>query len=125
MSRHTSASTRSKDTEVRVSQTVTDAPLLPIEQISRLRELAPERVDWIFSQTEIESAFRRKEQQRINTMTFIERMSGLVFALLVACLGLGIAAWLATDGRELTASLIGGTTIVGLVSAFILGRDRK
>jgi len=58
-------------------------------------------------------------------MTFIERMAGLVFALIVACLGLGMAAWLAVNGHELTASVIGGTTIVGLVSAFILGRDKK
>jgi len=125
MNRHTSAGARSKDTELRVSHTITDAPLLPIEQISRLRELAPNRVDWIFSQTELESAFRRKEHQCINTMTFIEHMSGLVFALIVACLGLGMAAWLAVNGHELTASVIGGTTIVGLVSAFILGRDKR
>jgi len=125
MGRHTSTSARAEGTEIQLSQTTTDAPLLPIEQISRLRELDPDRVDWVFVQTEIESAFRRKEHQRINTMTFIERMSGLVFALVVACLGLGIAAWLAVSGHELTASVIGGTTIVGLVSAFILGREKK
>ncbi|WP_271464142.1 hypothetical protein [Acidovorax sp. NCPPB 4044] len=125
MNRHTSASARSKDTEVRVSQTTTDAPLLPIEQIGRLRELAPERVDWIFDQTEIESEYRRAETRRINTMTFAERMAGLVFALLIAVLGLGLAAYLAMNGKEITASIIGGTTIVGLVSAFILGRGGK
>jgi len=123
MSRHTSASARSKDTEVRVSQTVTDAPLLPVEQISRLRELAPERVDWIFSQTEAESAFRRQEHRRINTMSFVEHMAGLIFALLIAMFGLGVATWLALADHDMTASIIGGTTIVGLVSAFILGRN--
>jgi len=125
MSRHTSASARSKDTEVQVSQTITDAPLLPIEQISRLRDLAPERVDWIFSQTEIESTFRRQEHRRINTMSFVEHMAGLVFALLIATVGLGVATWLALEHHDMTASLIGGTTIVGLVSAFILGRNGK
>ncbi|MDA8522013.1 hypothetical protein M5C95_14715 [Acidovorax sp. NCPPB 4044] len=108
-----------------MSQTTTDAPLLPIEQIGRLRELAPERVDWIFDQTEIESEYRRAETRRINTMTFAERMAGLVFALLIAVLGLGLAAYLAMNGKEITASIIGGTTIVGLVSAFILGRGGK
>ena len=125
MNRHTSASARSKGTEVRVSQTTTDAPLLPVEQIERLKDLAPERVDWIFEQTEVESNFRRAENKRINTMTFIERIAGLVFALLVAVLGLGLAGWLAHGGREITASVIGGGTLVGLVSAFILGRRGK
>lgn len=122
-SRHTSASAHSRDTEVRVSQTTTDSPLLPVEQISRLRDLAPERVDWIFEQTEIEAEFRRTETRRINTMTFVERMAGLLFALLVAVFGLGVSAYLALNGHEVTASIIGGTTIVGLVSAFILGRN--
>lgn len=120
--RHTNASARSKDAEISVSQTTTDAPLLPVEQISRIKELAPERVDWVFQQTEAESNFRRSENRRINTLTFVERMAGLVFALLVAAGGLGVAAYLAMHDHEVVASVIGGTTLVGLVAAFIAGR---
>jgi hypothetical protein len=34
--------------EVAVSHTTTDAPLLPVEQIERLKQIAPGRVDWVF-----------------------------------------------------------------------------
>lgn len=120
--RHTSASARSKDTEVQVSQTTTEAPLLPMEQIYRIKEIAPDRVEWVFEQTQIESEFRRAENRRINTFAFVERMAGLVFALLVAVGGLGVATYLAINDREVVASIIGGATLVGLVAAFIAGR---
>lgn len=118
--RHTSA--KAGRDGVTVSSTTTDSPLLPIEQISRLKELAPERVDWVFVQTEHESSARRDENKRINTMMFIERMAGLIFALLIAVAGLGASVYLAMNNHEVTASVIGGGTLVGLVAAFIAGR---
>lgn len=119
--RHTSEKA-SRDGGVVVSSTTTDAPLLPIEQIARLKEIAPDRVDWVFTQTEVESNDRRSENKRINTMMFIERMAGLVFALLIAIVGLGSAVYLSLKGHDVTASVIGGGTLVGLVTAFIAGR---
>ena len=109
-SRHTSAKAN-KDGLV-LSSTTTDAPLLPIEQIARLKELAPERVDWVFHQTEIESTDRRSEVRRINTMTFIERMAGLVFALLIAIIGLGAAVYLAmNDMKSRRQSLVAARSL--------------
>lgn len=109
---------------VNVSSTTSDSPILPIEQLDRLREIAPNRVDWVFEQTEAESRFRRMENHRINTMTFTEHILGLVFALLIAVFGLGAAVYLAMHDKEVTASIIGGGTVVGLVTAFIAGRNK-
>ena len=36
--------------------------------------------------------------------------------------GLGLASYLAVNGKEVTASIIGGTTLVGLVATFIVGK---
>lgn len=57
-----------------------------------------------------------------NAMTFVERMAGLVFALLIAIAGLWSAVYLSMKGHDVTASVIGGGTLVGLVTAFIAGR---
>ena len=108
-----------------LSSTTTDSPLLPIEQIARLKELVPDRVDWVFDQTEIESKGRRDENKRINTMMFAERMAGLVFALLVAVIGLGAAVYLAMHDHDVTASILGGGTLVGIVTAFVAGRKQS
>lgn len=117
---HTRAQARKG--ELTLSSTTTDSPLLPIEQIERLKEIAPHRVEWVFEQTQIESSARRTETKRINTMLFVERMAGLVFALVVALIGLGSSVYLALHDREITASIIGGGTLVGLVTAFVAGR---
>lgn len=111
--------------EVALSSTTTDSPILPIEQIERLQQIAPHRVDWVFDQTQLESEGRRIETKRINTMVFVERMAGLVFALVIAILGLSAAVYLAMQGHEVTASIIGGGTLVGLVTAFVAGRKQE
>ena len=123
--RHTKVSARNGASEVAVSTTVTDAPLLPVDQIERLKAVAPDRVDWLFEQTQIESESRRSENRRINTMLFFERIAGLVFALLVACAGLYTALQMALAGREIAASVVGGATLVGLVTAFIAGKRQQ
>lgn len=110
--------------QVNVSSTTTDSPILPIEQIERLQQIAPHRVEWVFDQTQIESEDRRATNRRVNLMLFIERIAGLVFALLVAILGLGAAVYLAMNDKEVTASIIGGGTLVGLVTAFVAGRKQ-
>jgi hypothetical protein len=116
-SRHTRLSARGN--EVAVSSTTTDAPILPIEQIEKLQQIAPHRVDWVFDQTEAESRHRRDEIRRVNTFVFVERLLSLVFALVIATGGLGCAVYLALSGRELTASIIGGGTLAGLVASFL------
>lgn len=118
--RHTNA--RANKDEVIVSSTTTDSPILPVEQIARLQELAPHRVDWVFDQTQIESETRRAENIRVNTLVFIERIAGLILAFLVAAMGLGAAVYCAIINQPVVASVIGGTTLVGLVTAFIAGR---
>lgn len=87
--------------------------------MERLQQIAPERVDWVFEQTEKEADARRSEHIRVNTLVFVERMAGLIFALIVAGLGLGSSIYLAMHDHDVVAGVIGGTTLVGLVTAFI------
>lgn len=121
---HTRVQSKRGDHEVAVSSTTTDAPLLPIDQIERLHHIAPDRVGWVFEQTAIESQNRRNETKRLNTLIFVERLAGLTFALAVAVLGLGCAVYLALHDKEITASIIGGATLVGLVTAFVAAKGK-
>jgi hypothetical protein len=121
--RHTRLAKRGD--EIALSHTTTDAPFLPVEQMEKLKELDPSRIDWVFEQTQIESEFRRSEERRVNTFVFIERMVGLLLALCIGLSGLGAAYLTALGGHDMTASIIGGTTLVGLVSTFIAGKSAK
>ena len=67
MGKSTTAQLRNKDSQLTVSQHETDAPIIPMAQIAQLKELHPERVDWVFSEASVEGKFRRSETRRVNT----------------------------------------------------------
>ncbi|MFM2056065.1 MAG: hypothetical protein RLY71_450 [Pseudomonadota bacterium] len=125
MARSTTAQIRDKDRHMTVSAHESDAPLLPMSQIERLHELCPDRVPWVFDETTKESDFRRAETARINTLVFAERMAGIVAGLVIACIALFASYHLALAGHDTVAAIIGGTTVIGLVSAFVIGAKRK
>ena len=77
MSRQTNAHAKIKDGsgELLVQDTQSDAPILPMAGIERLHNIRPDRVDWVFEQTQIEAETRRVEQHRVNTFIFFERIA--------------------------------------------------
>lgn len=96
-----------------------DSPLLPIAGIERLHQIRPDRVDWVFEQTELESAARRSEQTRINTMVFSERVLGIVAALAMGLAGIAGAVYLGLHGHDWLGGAIGAATIGTLAVAFL------
>ncbi|GMV28284.1 MAG: hypothetical protein AMXMBFR59_04090 [Rhodanobacteraceae bacterium] len=119
MGKQTNVNLKHQNSELTVSQTSTDAPILPIAQIERLKEIAPDRVDWLFDETSKEGNFRRGENRRINTLVYLERTLGQLFGFLIGMGGLAAATYMAVNGAETAACVVGGTTVVGLVSAFL------
>lgn len=95
---------------------------MPMAQIERLLEILPEKVDWVFEQAKAEGDFRRSETRRVNLFKFVDRMAGIVSGLLIGIIGLGVAAYLSMHGHDAVAGVIGGTTVVGLVSVFVIGQ---
>ncbi len=124
MSRHRHIHAKSEHNELTVQDHESDAPVVPIAQLERLHNFRPDRVDWIFQQTELEAQARRKESHRVNTFIFIERIMGMFFGFALACIGLAGSIWLASEGKEIAAG-IGGATLATLVSVFILRNRTK
>jgi uncharacterized membrane protein len=125
MAKTTTAQIKDKDRHMTVSAHESDAPLLPIAHIERLHQIAPERVGWVFDETTKESDFRRQETKRVNTLVFLERMAGILSGLAIGGGALYGSVYLAMAGHDAVAAIIGGTTVVGLVSAFVIGVRRK
>lgn len=122
--RSTTAQVREKDRHVTVSQHETDSPVLPMAQLAQLKEVHPERVDWVFLETTKEAEFRRTEIKRVNGFAFAERIVGMIFGLGIGCVGLFLAYDLGMHGHEVSASVIGGATLVGIVSSFLVASRR-
>lgn len=122
---HTTAKVRHRDKELTVHQSTTDAPILPVAQIERLQQILPEKVEWVFEETRKESTHRRTEVSRINTFVFVERIIGQIFGLIIGVCGLGASVYASTHGAETAGAIIGGTTVVGLVGAFVFGKSKE
>lgn len=122
MGKSTTAQLRNKDSHLTLSQHETDAPILPMAQLEQLKALHPERVDWVFQESSKEGDFRRSETKRVNTFVFAERLAGIVAGLIIGVVALGVSAYLALEGHDVVAGIIGGTTVVGLVGAFVVGK---
>jgi len=125
MSKTTTVQMRDKDRQLTASAHETDAPILPIAQLEKLKEIAPDRVSWVFDETAKEGNFRRDETKRVNTLVFTERLLGIVAGLAIGCTSLWASYQLAMANHDTVAAIIGGTTVVGLVSAFLFGVKRR
>lgn len=124
MGRSTTAQVKGENSQLTVSQHDTDAPILPVAQLEKLNSFYPDAVPWVINEATLEGKFRRAETSRINTFVFIERIVGVVAGLTIAVLALYFSYSLAMAGHDGVAAIIGGTTVVALVGAFIYGKKK-
>ena len=118
--RHTSAHGKDKDgSEFAVQSTQSDSPLIPISSIERLHVIRPDRVDWVFNQTQIEAETRRKEQHRINLFIFAERIFGMLAALTIGVAGIAGGIYAALQGHDWIGGVVATATIGTLAVAFL------
>ena len=61
------------------------------------------------------------EKMQLSSL-FLERRLGQILGFGIAFMGLSASVFLAYQGHEMTASIIGGATLVSLVSVFVVGR---
>jgi len=123
MAKHTQVKAHNPNgNSVQLTQHETDSPVLPVAQLEKLHVFRPDLVDWIRDQTEKEAQARRVRTVRIDTFILIERIAGLVAGTLNSCLGMGAATFLALNGQSTVACVIGGGTLVGLVTVLVQGK---
>lgn len=100
-------------------------PLPPPAILRQYDEIQPGFAERLLRLTEDEASHRREVTARAQRYEVFETTLGQVFGLLVALAALGTTVWLGVLGLEAAASIVGGTTIVGLVGAFIAGRQHS
>ncbi len=92
--------------------------------MERLHQFAPEKINWIFEQTEIEAEERRRIKREVNAFVAQGERRGMWLALVVTIAGIAGACFCAYFGREIAASVIGGLSLALVASAFIFGSKR-
>lgn len=123
--RHTSAHAKDSDgNEVAVQSTQSDAPIIPIGSIERLHSIRPDRVDWVFEQTQIEAETRRIEDHRVNTFVFIERMAAMVVSAAIGICGIVGGIYAGLNGQPWLGGII-STATIGTLAVSYLKRPQK
>lgn len=123
MAKHTQVKAQNQNgNSLQLTQHETDSPVLPVAQLEQLHAFRPDLVDWVKDQTEQEAVHRRKRVTRVDTFILIERLSGLIAGSLISCFGLLTAAYLALHDQAVVAGVLGGGTLVGLVTVLVQGK---
>ena len=97
------------------------------QSIKAYDDVVKDGAERIFKMTETQSDHRIQMEKKIFTGDIRQSAIGQIFGFVVALIALYIAWDLANSEHEVVASIIGGTTVVGLVTVFVLGRkaDKK
>lgn len=105
--------------EVQVSHSQTDSPIIDVASLEKLQSFRPDIVDFVIEQTKAEAEYRRQENKRINTFTFIEHMGGIVLAGMVCMVGVFGSVYAANQGHERLAIAIALSCIGTLAVAYL------
>lgn len=104
-------------------------PIPSPEDLERYRAISPDLVDRIVTMAEQEAEHRRQIDERTNAANIKisgwiakEHKRGQVFAFGIGTLALTVTGWCAYVGAQWAASVLGGGTLIALVTAFLKGR---
>ncbi|PWB34680.1 DUF2335 domain-containing protein [Pseudomonas sp. SDI] len=90
--------------------------------------LAKEIVQWTTSQTAHRQGIEDRAMsidEKMSTWYVVEVLLGQLFALIIALTVIGAVVYLATQGREVAAGVLGTVGFGGIVAAFITGRRKR
>jgi uncharacterized membrane protein len=88
-------------------------------------ELVPGGAERIFAQFEAEAEHRRDCEQKQLRFAVRDAHIGQVLAGLYALSAFGVSAYAIYEGAYWVATIIGGTTIVGGIVAFLRRKDKE
>lgn len=100
-------------------------PLPPPEVMGLYNELIPNAAERLLAAFEGQQHHRQGLENRIVDSGIKRSWYGLWCGLAVSLAGIGVAGLAVVYQQQLTASVIGGGTLVGLVTVFITGRSQQ
>jgi uncharacterized membrane protein len=113
------AEQRANHTLVSVKRQQWEAPIPPPAILAEFDQIVPGSASRIIGEFETEAEHRRGFEKRALFIEGFERISSRIFALLFALAALAIAGYCAYLDQPEVASIIGGATIVSVVTALI------
>lgn len=100
-------------------------PLPPPALLQEYSEIVKDGAERIFQMTEQQSAHRKQLEDHAIREELMQSRRGQGFGFILGTLGLVLATILALMGKETIAGIFGTTTIVALVTVFVIGKKTQ
>ena len=118
---------KEKRVEILRSFTITmekshSGPLPDPETLHHYNELIPNGAERIMQMTESQQKHRHELEMRVIPSQLNQSRNGQWFGFLLGLIGLGCGTFLAYNGQTTVGGIIAGTTVVSLVSVFVIGK---
>ena len=105
-----------------VSQIYYSGPIPSPEMLKQYDEIYPGLSKEIVENAFSETKHRHKLEKEALPAEIHMKKLGQIFGFIIALFGIGGAILLAYIGHDTVAAVIGGTTVLGLVSVFVIGK---
>ncbi len=96
-------------------------PLPPPQYYEGYEKVLPGSADRILTMTELQVNHRIKQEGHIVRRTLNQKLLGVIFGGFLTILILGAVVYLGMNGHDTLAGIIGTTTILGVITVFVLG----
>lgn len=113
------------DLALAISSYSFSGPLPHPELLRRYNETLPGAAERIFKLAESQAAHRQDMERTIIRSGANQTKMGQWFAFVLSIMALCFSFYLAIENHTVVASVIGGSTILGLASIFIIGKIKK
>lgn len=100
-------------------------PLPPPEMLAKYNEALPNGAERVIAMAEKQSSHRMELEKNTITEELRQSRRGQAFGFILGLIGLFIAGILAYWGHDWFAGVLGTTTIIGLVSIFVIGKKMQ
>lgn len=100
-------------------------PIPPPEILGKYNEILQDGAERIMKMAEHQSGHRIELEKHAIKEELKQSSRGQIFGFILAIIGMAIAFGLALLGHDTVAGIFGTTTIVGLVTIFVIGKKRQ
>ena len=100
-------------------------PLPDAETITQYNAVIPNGADRIMQMAEKQQDHRMQLENKAIKHQLSESSRGQIFGFVLCLISLSIAGYLVYTDREISGSLLGGSTIVSLTTIFVLGKKES
>ena len=100
-------------------------PLPSPDVLAEYDRVLPGLAERVVSMAENQSNHRIRIESTVVTSNTLESQRGQKFGFMVAIVGLGVCLTLALYGHDVVAGIVGGTTLLGLVTVFVVGKNAQ